>query len=633
MKKGSCYFVCFIFGILLNTYALFSQATIEISLLKPFGGQKTIDWDNLGFKIKWQADSKENCKALYEKVTYFKNDQGPLLLKNAIQFVESTVEEEGNLFVFTSSLDKNTLSLTDDNKILKLYFEYKDGKKDTIIFNFSDISEAQPQPGTGTKNQFITTEMITRLSNGNCSNCNLLAAIPDKKHAIFNTDYFVTYDPMKGVSGDVYTICKHLYEKKKKVPTGSTPYKDLLNIDSSNYKLIERYRKVRPMWFAPKVGSSITFEVQNVPLSSEFQLSVNEKDLFNEGAGQFATIIENLVGKQIVGPLSKTDTSKEKEQSREDNEKTQKQTISYFNNLASELKSYLNSFNISSCAINAHKQNLREILVNINKFFSTEIIGTSDMESKLISVVEKNITDASEKSIALELVKSIAAGFNSLSNVKPIVYSTMRAKNMDFIEIKYKEGNNPESKPEHIRMSGGMKIDFSAGFVLTGMRNYNYILKDIVYNYDPDDSTLSGSGSNGTLTRRDTTGNVITQQDNGKQEVGVAILSHFYPRISSNYNLGGAVGLMTSTDLNLRLMLGGSFIVSSLFGSNNRISFTYGIVWGKVKRLGVESQEFLDKPRIVNNIPQFYSQSASPTPNDKGISSWFFSVNFNFGGK
>jgi hypothetical protein len=89
---------------------------------------------------------------------------------------------------------------------------------------------------------------------------------------------------------------------------------------------------------------------------------------------------------------------------------------------------------------------------------------------------------------------------------------------------------------------------------------------------------------------------------------------------------------MTSTNLNLRLMLGGSVMISSLFGSNNRISFSGGIVWGKVKRLSVKDEDFLNHPRMINNLPDFYNQASAPQPIDRNEHSWFFALTLNFGG-
>jgi hypothetical protein len=210
-----------------------------------------------------------------------------------------------------------------------------------------------------------------------------------------------------------------------------------------------------------------------------------------------------------------------------------------------------------------------------------------------------------------------------MENVEPLAYTTLRAKNRDYIEVRYTKANNVLSKPENIRMSGGMKIDFSAGFVLTGLRDYSYVLKNIKYPYTP-----QGTGQ----TERDTTGNVIVKEDEGSNQVGVGMLTHFYPRSSSHYNFGGTVGLMTSTSLNLRLMLGGSLMVSSLFGSNNRVSFSGGVVWGKVKRLSEKDKEFYNGPRVLNKIPEFFTEASAPAPIDRNEHSWFFAVTLNFGG-
>lgn len=446
----------------------------------------------------------------------------------------------------------------------------------------------------------IDDSMLRNIGGGNCQLCSIYNSqlsqpIKNRHERQYSTDYIITYDPL--LENDAYSICKHIFEKRKG-------------------RLYERYRKVAPMWFAPRVGSQIRFEVINQSLDKPFKLSVDEKDVFNTGSSQFSSLISGLVTSNIMNPILK-DTGSTEESA------TATSTAEKLNNVIPQIAKYVAAFRISSCSIRQFKTDLPVIIERITKYLEVQAITLDQLSASLGDKIRK-INNDDERAAALKAANNLIAALKMMENLQPIAYTTLRAKNNDYIEIKYTDDNHKESKPENIRMSGGMKIDFSGGFVLTGLRDYSYTLKNVIVQYTP-------PGDNST--KRDTTGNVIVREDDGNNQVGVGIFSHFYPRISSDYNLAGAVGIMTSTNLNLRIMLGGSVLISSLFGSNNRISFTYGIVWGKVNRLSNQDADYLDRPRQVNGLPEFYSGSTPPSLISKSDHSWFFAITMNFGGR
>jgi len=445
----------------------------------------------------------------------------------------------------------------------------------------------------------VTAEMLSTINGTNsCQPCDVYTEkqrIGSKKDRVHSTDYIVIYDA--SLKNDAYTICKHVFEKKQGV-------------------LYERYVKVNPKMFAPGVGSQIKFEVVNQPLNRPIKITVDEQDLFNSGASQFSSLISGLVNTNIITPVSSSGKDGEQSGAKGSLITTILDVISV------QVLNYVMQFKISSCSLLEHQNNLAGIISNINRVYSINATNSAELYAQLKSKIETEIEGEQNVANALKKLDAIIAALRSLENLQPIAYTTLRAKNRDYIEIKYTDANNVMSKPENIRISGGMKIDFSGGFILTGLRDYTYVLKDATVRYTPQGSSVE----------RDTTGNIIVKEEDGNNQVGVCLLSHFYPRISSHYNLGGTVGLMTSTNLNLRVMLGGSLLISSLFGSNNRITFSGGVVWGKVKRLSTQHNDYFNQARFVNNIPQFYSASAAPTPIDKSERSWFFAITMNFGG-
>jgi len=494
-------------------------------------------------------------------------------------------------------------------------------KADTIPFSLNATAENLDgnNPVSGAEDKglpyaqiiFISADMVTSVQNSSacnlCDNRNVsLKDIPldGRKGRKFSTDYIVTFDPMLK-NDDAYTICKHIFR-----PIIGKATK-------------ERYRKVGAKWFAPAVGSQIRFEVVNQPLTESRRITVDAIDVFNNGSTQFQGIINSQVNAQIINRLSQTtsspavaDTGGVENVLGDDEAVRQPTDEEKLQMLHSQLVDYVSVFRLSACTIEEHMRNLPRIVSAVNGAFGTNANGvfalTQQMRSKFADSLDlKNIVD------------EIGSLFNLLKDLKPLAFTTIRAKNRDYLLVKTFDGNNAEISSENIRLSGGMKIDYSAGFVLTGLRDFTYKLKNATVMYNPLDNPSA---------TRDTTGNVIIKEDEGKNNVGVGILTHFYPRLSSHYNIGGTVGLMTSTNLNLRLMLGGSFMVSSLFGSNNRVSFSYGRVWGKVARLSTEHDDFFNKPRVVNKVPQFYSQAAAPSPIQRNEGSWFFAITMNFGG-
>lgn len=444
----------------------------------------------------------------------------------------------------------------------------------------------------------IDDAMLKNAEGAGCQLCNILndrlsQPIKNRHDRKYSTDYIITYDPL--LEMDAYTICKHVYEKR-------------------NGKMYERYRKVAPMWFAPRVGSQIRFEVINQPLTKLFKITVDEKDVFNNGSGQFSSLISGLVNADIIHPVLAD--SLRQQSSLPDS------TPEKLKNIIPQIARYVAAFRVSSCSIRQFKYDLPVIIERITKYLKIQAITLDQLSDSMMEKI-KEISNDDDKAAALKNAGNLITSLKMLEGLQPTAYTTLRAKNKDYIEVKYTDSNHSESKPENIRMSGGMKIDFSGGFVLTGLRDYSYTLKNVVVKYTP-------PGDNNTV--RDTTGNIIVRENDGNNQVGAGIFSHFYPRISSHYNIAGSVGIMTSTNLNLRITLGGSLLISSLFGSNNRISFTYGVVWGKVNRLSNQDADFLDQPRKVNGLPEFYSGTTTPSVISKSDHSWFFAITMNFGG-
>jgi|GEM_PF-5338802 len=576
-----------------------------------FEGENKTEVLNLLKNSYYQVLGDSSKKQSFEKLAAESASKKKVQLENIILPIDSS--DPNGIVQLTISFDSKLLLPNSDSFLF--VFGCKEIKADTVeVF----LKKEETETTTVLKDKsnsdlpfrqilFIVPDMMSTIQNGNtCNLCEIRKSteIDSRRDRVYSTDYIVTFDPM--LTKDAYTICKHIFIKK-------------------GQKIEERYRKVGAKWFAPAVGSQIRFEVVNQPLTESRRVTVDAIDIFNNGATQFQGIINSQVNTQIISRLNPstptpsvdttaaTKTPKANQNSSGKGsvrEPTDKEKLQM---LHSQLVDYISVFRLSSCTIDEHMRNLPKIIAAVNTAFGTTAAGavsiTQQLKGKFADSV--NLT---------RLIDEIGSIFNILKDVRPLAYTTLRAKNRDYLAVKTFDGNNAEVSNENIRLSGGMKIDYSTGFVLSGLRDFNYSLKN--------DTASVGIGTN----RRDTSGNIIIKEDDGNNNVGVGILTHFYPRLSSHYNIGGTVGLMTSTNLNLRLMLGGSFMVSSLFGSNNRVSFSYGCVWGKVARLSSQHEDFFNKPRVVNGIPEFYSQAAAPQPIQRNEKSWFFAITMNFGG-
>ncbi|MFT4152689.1 hypothetical protein [Parafilimonas sp.] len=533
------------------------------------------------------------------------------------------------------NLDLNATDFTADASIKGGYFNlYQDLKtsynnKDTnLLFKFRVSSHGSPKKLIDSFNiawaiitanesisklspslPFVDSNMINSVSkSSNCDLCSQQSLIHSKKDRKYSTDYLITFDASRKL--DDYTICKHIYNKKSSNDTDE---------NGKRIKLIERYRKVSPAWFAPSVGSQLKFQVINQPLADKSKIIVNDSDLFIDNSS-FQSVVSNQLALTLLSAsrnaTAKSDSSKTKGTSTDEDITNKPESDSIkVQRLLAELSNYLNAFNISPCSISENRSNLIIIKSRIQSQFNLSTDVLDDLVKKFDTTNQKDIAIA---------VKNIVSGLDSL---KPLVYSTPRLVNRDYINIKVVNSNNETIADENIRTSFGLKIDYSAGVFLTGLRDDNFAFFDTTVSYKPDSAAAA----------RDTSGSYIKKQTVNNMSVGFGVLVHVYPRISSNYNFGITTGFMATTNVDLNILLGGSFILQSLFGSNNRVVFNGGIAWGKVKRLSTSYQKGyhtetvtdLNHPSYTYNRPVFYSTTGDPTV-QVWRTSWFFGITFNF---
>lgn len=166
-----------------------------------------------------------------------------------------------------------------------------------------------------------------------------------------------------------------------------------------------------------------------------------------------------------------------------------------------------------------------------------------------------------------------------------------------------------DHQPISVHTVGGFKFDFSSGLFLTKLRDEHFTLK-------PDSTVIHNSygGDSIVFKKRN---QIILQNDQKKVDFGVAALMHFYPRISTVFNVSLTLGAGLSIGPNpsIRYLGGGSL----LFGKSGRFILSYGCAAGFVDAL---ADGYLDKQYVS------YGDVNSNTKKTFKTSS-FWSLSFN----
>ncbi len=199
-----------------------------------------------------------------------------------------------------------------------------------------------------------------------------------------------------------------------------------------------------------------------------------------------------------------------------------------------------------------------------------------------------------------------------------------QVKNMDVTEITfhaYKNGHPTGSSTFEYLNKGGFKIDFSIGFIGTGLIDHKFITQTV----QSKDSLSKIDKSTGQIVRDSlfiSNKNKIIRSNEGDFSIGVGLLSHAYIRTGKRINPGITSGFTITAGAATNYLLGGSL----LLGSERRLVLSYGKAWGKVKRL----EDSLKEGELLGIIPNQINNGIALK--DQWRNSWFFSISYNLGG-
>ncbi|MBO0950991.1 hypothetical protein [Fibrella forsythiae] len=172
--------------------------------------------------------------------------------------------------------------------------------------------------------------------------------------------------------------------------------------------------------------------------------------------------------------------------------------------------------------------------------------------------------------------------------------------------------------------SGGFKIDFSAGIGATGLLDeaFTTVAKSATITSTTLTTTVTNGVSTTGLTSATsvTSEDIITKRNEGEFRLGLITLAHAYVRTGWRVNLAFTGGFMIDNNIATRYLVGGSLLI----GREQRLILTYGLAYGKVKRL----DDGLDLGK-----PYVYSSTGARTVPTRDMTerSWFFGLSYNLG--
>ncbi len=173
------------------------------------------------------------------------------------------------------------------------------------------------------------------------------------------------------------------------------------------------------------------------------------------------------------------------------------------------------------------------------------------------------------------------------------------------IKIQYREIEKDKESLETerslvIKNRGGFKLDFSTGFMATGLKDDNYRVVP---------------------TKTDTT--ELIDDKKGNFVMGFGLLAHAYMRSGCRFNGSITTGLLLNTNSQTLNYVAG---LSALLGLEQRFVLTGGFVFGKVKRLTrnfeVGKRYSTTQLNTVSGVPYTERYQAG----------WFVGVSYNLGG-
>ena len=223
-----------------------------------------------------------------------------------------------------------------------------------------------------------------------------------------------------------------------------------------------------------------------------------------------------------------------------------------------------------------------------------------------IGRMEAVITSLETQKLELQAAHDtkIKAIYDSLNARRTIVVQPFQVSNNDLtlLNIIY---TNTDSKKQVsrdivLKNRAGFKLDFSTGFIGTGLRDENYRL-----------IPAPGAGNDSS---------VLINDDKGRFAIGFGLLAHAYVRSGERINVAINTGIMLNGSNQTVNYIAG---LSVPLGLEQRFIISGGAAFGKIKRLTAGYATGVSYPSSILNL------SAGVPYTEKWSSSWYIGVSYN----
>jgi len=419
--------------------------------------------------------------------------------------------------------------------------------------------------------------------------------------------------------------------------TGRITYLKLKNAKGREYLKIKK--QLRP-W----ANTEMQFRI--VAKGGDYKLLTQGGDYFMEYEAAFAQNIQN----------AKSDTSSESKSSGEKSN-VKKDSTKLVENNSTELEIGLSSLQLALYELNnrypvnaliegGYYRDLRCLRFGISQYFkiiiledSLNVDGFTREAGRLADSLKLQVPVDEKKDSLDAVIQSIAAQYytfisKQLFNYK-VYHAQIQVPDQDFFDLSMRNVATDKDAGilnRHFRVSGGFKIDFSAGVFLTGLSVPEFVAQPHTYKYRPVtflvDPVTGQVDTTFTGTLRDTTGNLIHTK-NPRMNYAAGFLLHAYTRSGIFANCGITTGLLVNND-GFQMLLGGSTLFNI---RKSRIAFSGGMAIGKQKTLSptVENSVWKDSyvEGMIDNLPPFFAGSDVPYF-EKWRTSWYFGLTYNF---
>lgn len=270
-----------------------------------------------------------------------------------------------------------------------------------------------------------------------------------------------------------------------------------------------------------------------------------------------------------------------------------------------------------------NKNTIQDNRLRWNKEYNT--INSKTKEKLIDFDIELKKEDAEKINTVIEnhynpIKKVVEKELGTLMNLKFYYYSEQIAvdgENIDVFNLvisrmlRNDENAKPKNFPYDIWITGGFKIDVSAGFFISGLNNHEYIFPTGEF------QTEEGAGMEDSDENQ---GNAIVRSNTGRWEYGFGTMLNISHRLGTWTRPTLSVGAMLTNDTKFQFLLGGGAIL----GKKERVIFHAGWALGKVTRL--------ENGLVADGETQFEIDQESMIPTEEEFnSSFFFGITYNLG--